>query len=135
MKTSVAIAVALLSSSAMAQKLRFDSYPATTGIGGVRGIGTFSAVVNARETFRMRAGACLRGPLEFFDGDGNVIFQLITGAEYPSGCGSSIIPGVTPIVTGPDGPPAANVKIPQVVEEYCGGHYNVTIKNGAWTCK
>lgn len=37
-------------------------------------------------TFQMKHGACLRGPLVFYDRDGKEQFKLDAGAEYPSGC-------------------------------------------------
>jgi len=42
---------------------------------------------SARETFRMQQGACLRGPMEFYGIDGEVIFSLQAGVEYPTDCG------------------------------------------------
>jgi hypothetical protein len=42
--------------------------------------------------FRMYPGGCLRGPLQFFDADGKVIFLLADGIEYPTGCGNDRVP-------------------------------------------
>lgn len=44
----------------------------------------------ADKSFRMEYGACLRGPLQFFDMDGKVLFELDKDVEFPSGCGAGV---------------------------------------------
>jgi hypothetical protein len=39
-----------------------------------------------QEIFRMWPGACLVGPMAFYDFDHLEIFKLDDGVEYPSGC-------------------------------------------------
>lgn len=41
-----------------------------------------------RESFRLLAGGCLRGPLYFTDEQGAKIFELALDAYYPTGCGA-----------------------------------------------
>lgn len=45
---------------------------------------------NYNKSFRMEYGACLRGPLQFFDTDGKVLFELEKDIEFPSGCGTGV---------------------------------------------
>lgn len=45
-----------------------------------------SAWIPARTIFVAGSDACLRGPLQFFDDKGDVIFKLEAGAEFPTGC-------------------------------------------------
>lgn len=39
-----------------------------------------------REKLDIGAGACLRGPVTFFDANHAVVFELAPGAMYPLGC-------------------------------------------------
>ena len=41
-------------------------------------------------SFIMRECACLRGPLQFIDADGKVVFDLAKDVEYPTGCGNGV---------------------------------------------
>lgn len=47
---------------------------------------TYSSNNEGYKTFQMKANACLRGPLSFFDKNGKVIFDLKENVEYPTDC-------------------------------------------------
>lgn len=38
------------------------------------------------KSFTMDLGACLRGPLKFYDVDEKVVFELGMGTDFPTGC-------------------------------------------------
>lgn len=38
------------------------------------------------QSFRLKPGGCLRGPLEFIDADTKIVFSLSENEDYPSGC-------------------------------------------------
>lgn len=57
-----------------------------SGIASVGQAHPLITVENGRTSFMMEQGACLRGPLKFFDHDGKELFALIANADYPTGC-------------------------------------------------
>lgn len=72
-------------------EIRFDGSGGYSQIelSGIASIGQehpLIAVDNGRTSFMMEQGACLRGPLKFFDHDGKELIALIANADYPNGC-------------------------------------------------
>lgn len=39
-----------------------------------------------KEVFRMGPGACVKGPMTVYDANGNPLFSVPAGTDYPAGC-------------------------------------------------